>query len=64
MMQTTLTYGQQAFVRALPTWGPAFTVAAGSTSAFVDATPIARRVTDVAVLADAFPGTSVWRPPN
>jgi hypothetical protein len=57
--------GPAASVRALAIKGDVSAVA-GSKSVFVDATPTMgyRPVTDVAVLKGAFPGTSVWRPPN
>ena len=56
--------GLIAAMRALPS-GMASTPAADSKRRFVDTTPVCGyvRITDVAVLDGAFPGTSAWSPP-
>ena len=57
--------GRNASVRALTMTG-VVALATGSKSVLVDATPAAGygHITDVAVLMDAFPGASAWRPPS
>jgi hypothetical protein len=57
---------RMASLRALPVTGVAVS-AAGQKCALVDVTPAtgySRVVTDVAVITDAFPGTSAWSPPS
>jgi hypothetical protein len=59
---------RMASLRALPvTTGVAVTSASGEKCALVDvtlATGYSRVATDVAVITDAFPGTSAWSPPS
>ena len=55
-------------LRTLPvTTGVSVFTAAGEKCALVDVTPASgysRVAVDVAVITDAFPGTSAWSPPN
>jgi hypothetical protein len=57
-----------ASLRTLPvTTGVAMSSAAGEKCALADVTLVTgyrRVVTDVAVIKDAFPGTSAWSPPS
>ena len=59
---------RMASLRTLPvTTGVAVSAAAGQKCALVDVTPAtgySRVATDVAVITDAFPGTSAWSPPS
>ena len=59
---------RMASLRTLPvTTGVAVASVSGQKCALVDVTPAAgysRVATDVAVITDAFPGTSAWSPPS